>query len=145
MKEVKFRAWDGTRLFTVTDISWCACEPIRPVSVEGFIMENGVAQCCIWDEGDVPEIILLQYTGLKDKNGKEIYEGDRVRILYTDWPSKSDDDPRTIDQYMVDIAKVGIVQQEDAEFLLEFKDGTWGFLNEGVHGFKKIIGNIYIK
>ena len=58
-REIKFRAWDNLRK-----------EMFLPASINLFI---GTPRYC----GDDPQdTLLMQYTGLKDKNGKEIYEGD---------------------------------------------------------------------
>ncbi|MCK5016411.1 MAG: hypothetical protein KAS32_04990 [Candidatus Peribacteraceae bacterium] len=64
MREIKFRAWDkvGKWMIKVGGIDWNKHNMFRPEP-------NDYSY-------NLDSVILMQYTGLKDKNGVEIYEGD---------------------------------------------------------------------
>jgi len=69
-RPIKFRAWDkdDNKMYYAFP-NWC-------ISLDGDIYTNADP---LKNLNKIVE--LMQFTGLKDKNGKEIYEGDVVRII----------------------------------------------------------------
>jgi len=85
MREIKFRAWDGEKLVPATTLTM----------FDGKVVVTGSLPWETWKDTRIIENNVMQFTGLKDKNGKEIYEGDitknvRGNIKEVEWISEDE-------------------------------------------------------
>lgn len=108
MREIKFKAWNGERL-------------VGPFSFENNNMWE------LHELSDDERATLMQYTGLKDRDGTEIYEGDVLGWWgQASWPIK----------YFEQLGRWGFYYLEDPE-----TPQFWVSPKEIVK--KQVIGNIY--
>lgn len=124
MREIKFRAWDkmNKKMLKVVEIDFFRRKMY-------FTIDNKYYGECSLDD-----VILMQYTGLKDKNNKEIYEGDILSIEIKD---------KTIKGKIIASGNT-VVEYKDCKFGV-----VWGWHRDftGLDGFYnttfEVIGNVY--
>jgi len=130
MRELKFRAWckDWIPIYG-SGMSYGEVEHFDDMI--GFRFHHT-------ETTPFEKITLEQYTGLKDKNGKEIFEGDVVKYKIGYKVSEPSDEPQNV------CSSTGVVAFKDGEFLPR----PHGFYPEDYwYGYKyfdfEVIGNIH--
>ena len=115
----KFRAWDKRE------------GKIIPVWNIEFMPDGGDGED-VNNHRDITRCILMQYTGLKDGDGKEVYEGDIVEFEgnYTTAEKCG--------------KKIGVVEWDYAGFIIRVGEHDYNFdeTNE-FYAYSKVLGNIY--
>jgi len=115
MQKIKFRAWDK-KVKQMLEIEKIHFSMNKIICFDLYQKKKVFSQKSFRKSSK--DIILMQYTGIKDKNGKEIYEGDIVKTQY-----------------------IGSEGTKEIKYNIKYNFSGFGFIEN--LDTSEIIGNIY--
>lgn len=120
MRPIKFRAWD----FNHKKMHWPCEIPVNDNAGNPIVrtFELGGIETCPPNPDELEDYVLMQFTGLKDRNGKEIYEGDLVIEL-------------------LNVRSPRPIEWKTAGFSIKLGEATWLSMDPRME--LEIVGNIY--